>query len=130
MGDTVQDGQAEFVVRKRDSGVRSLSDDYMTIEPQGQFVVVHLEATNIGNEGLYLAADDQKLVDSQGRKHSADMDAEYMWPDSVNVFYTNINPGLSLQGAVVFDIPADTEPDSIELHDSFLSNGVTVSLAE
>lgn len=130
VGDTVQDGQFEFVVLKSEYGVESLSDSYSTIEAQGQFVVVHLQATNIGNEALYLAADEQRLIDTQGRKHSASMDAEFMWPDSVNVFYTDINPGLSLQGAIVFDIPADAAPDSIELHDDLLSHGVTVSLAE
>jgi hypothetical protein len=37
-------------------------------------------------------------------------------------------PGNSLTGTVVFDIPVDAVPASLELHDSLFSGGVTVTL--
>ena len=42
--------------------------------------------------------------------------------------WDNINPGNSVQVKVVYDMPTDAVPASIKLHDSMLSNGVTVSL--
>ncbi len=44
-------------------------------------------------------------------------------------FYEPINPGNSLTGTVVFDVPVDAVPASLELHDSAFSGGVTVALS-
>lgn len=45
------------------------------------------------------------------------------------VFLNEINPGNTVKGVLVFDMPKGTTPASIELHDSMLSGGVTVSLS-
>ena len=42
--------------------------------------------------------------------------------------WTNVNPGNSIKGKIVFDIPKKAKITSLELHDSPLSNGATVSL--
>jgi hypothetical protein len=40
----------------------------------------------------------------------------------------DLNPGNSVETAVVFDVPVGTDPESIELHDGPFSDGVTVGL--
>lgn len=40
----------------------------------------------------------------------------------------DLNPGDSVETAVVFDVPVGTDPESIELHDGPFSDGVTVGL--
>lgn len=70
----------------------------------------------------------QKLRDAAGREADASSDAAAYLGDT-NAFLNTINPGNSVTGQVVFDIPADTQPAGIELHDSPFSGGVTVSLA-
>lgn len=40
----------------------------------------------------------------------------------------DLNPGDSIDTAVVFDVPVGTDPESIELHDGPFSEGVTVGL--
>jgi hypothetical protein len=39
-----------------------------------------------------------------------------------------LNPGDSIDTAVVFDVPKGTDVESIELHDGPFSDGVTVGL--
>ena len=42
--------------------------------------------------------------------------------------WDNINPGNTVNAKIVFDMPKDANPATLELHDSMLSGGVKVSL--
>ena len=109
-------------------GVGQIGDSTFGVAAQGQFLLVHVTVTNVGDEAQYFDSSSQKLLDGQGRTHSADSTAAIYLPDS-NSFLTSINPGNTVEGVVVFDIPADATPASIELHDSPFSGGVTVALS-
>ncbi|VFA96619.1 Telomeric repeat-binding factor 2 [Nocardia cyriacigeorgica] len=41
---------------------------------------------------------------------------------------TPINPGNSVDVTIVFDVPVDTVPAALELHDSMFSGGAKVAL--
>ena len=127
IGATVADGKLEFTVTSLEPGVATIGDEPFGIAAQGQFLLVHVTVTNIGDAAQYFDSSSQKLLDGQGRTHSADGSAAIYLPDS-NSFLTSINPGNTVEGIVVFDIPADATPASIELHDSPFSGGVTVTL--
>jgi len=127
MGEPVRDGQFEFTVTNIETGIASVGDDFLGQQAQGQFVLVHLTVTNIGDEARYFDGSSQTLVDSLGRKHSADTGAAIYLDDS-NSFVNQINPGNTVDGVVVFDVPVDIAFDHIELHDSMFSGGVSVSL--
>jgi hypothetical protein len=43
-----------------------------------------------------------------------------------DVFLKEINPGNSVKGTLVFDMPKDAKPATIEMHDSRFSGGVVV----
>ncbi|MBK5248977.1 MAG: DUF4352 domain-containing protein, partial [Actinomycetales bacterium] len=45
-----------------------------------------------------------------------------------DTFFTEINPGNTVEGTIVFDVPADAVPATLELHDSMFSGGVSVTL--
>lgn len=127
IGTPVRDGKFEFTVTEVQPGVTEIGDEYFGEQAQGQFVLVRLTASNIGDEAQTLFGDNQTLVDEQGREHSANtMAALYL--DDNDTFANEINPGNTVQGTIVFDIPVDAVPASIELHDSAFSGGVTVSL--
>ncbi|HEY0217488.1 MAG TPA: DUF4352 domain-containing protein [Cellulomonas sp.] len=127
IGETVADGSFEFVVTQVEPGVARVGDDILGQDAQGQFVLVHLTVTNIGTEAQYFLGGSQKLLDTQGRTHSSDLTAEIYLGDT-NGFVNQINPGNQVEGVVVYDVPADAVPASIELHDSPFSGGVTVAL--
>ena len=48
--------------------------------------------------------------------------------DGNDVFLNQINPGNTVKGVLVYDMPKGAVPASIELHDSMFSGGATVSL--
>lgn len=45
-----------------------------------------------------------------------------------STWYSDINPGNSVEGVIVFDVAKDVTPAIAELHDSSFSNGVKVAL--
>lgn len=129
IGEPVRDGMFEFTVTQVETGVTEVGDEFLNEQAQGQYVLVHITVTNIGDRAQSLFGDNQTLVDTEGREHSADSTAA-LYLDSADTFFSEINPGNSVGGVVVFDIPADAVPAAIELHDSMFSGGVTVSLQQ
>lgn len=127
IGTAVQDGKFEFVVTGIEAGVAQVGNDVLNEQAQGQFVLVHLTVANIGDASQALFDGNQTLVDTAGREHSANSTAG-IYLEGNETFFTEINPGNSVTGTIVFDIPADAVPASVELHDSMFSGGVTVTL--
>lgn len=127
IGTPVRDGKFEFTVTGVEPGVARIGDDMLGQDAQGQFVLVHLTVTNIGEEAQYFDGSSQKAFDAQGRELSADGTAAVYLGDA-NSFLNQINPGNSVTGTVVFDIPADAALTRLELHDSPFSGGVEVAL--
>jgi hypothetical protein len=62
------------------------------------------------------------------KQYSTSSDALLDVPESQNFLLEEINPGNSVDGVLVFDIPEGGQPDRLELHDSQFSGGVTVSI--
>lgn len=125
VGDPVRDGNFEFVVTDVETGLGSVGEGYSEEQAQGQFVLVHLSVTNIGDQAQTLFDNDQVLIDEQGREHSTS--SASLWLDD-GLWLDEINPGNSTRGVLLFDIPADAKPVSVELHDSMFSGGTTVDL--
>ncbi len=126
IGTAVRDGKLEFTVTAIDSGVASVGSDAFGQKAQGQFVLVHLTITNIGDKAQYFDGSSQKAFDAQGREFSADTSAAIYLTDA-NSFLNEINPGNSVTGTVVFDMPPGAAIAKLELHDSPFSGGVTVT---
>jgi len=128
LGDTVADGAFAFTVTALECGEQSVGPDLLKEEAQGQFCLLDLEVTNIGNQAQLLATDAQYLVDRSGREFSVDdLATMALEPDSL-VFAEQINPGNSFTGTLVFDVPPDAEIARAQLHDSLLSDGVEVDV--
>lgn len=126
VGTPVRDGKFEFTVTSVEAGVARIGGDF-GVDAQGQFLLVNVTVTNIGDEAQYFDGSSQKLTDTAGRTHSSDGSAAIYLEDS-NSFLNQINPGNSVEGVIVYDVPADAVPASIELHDSAWSGGVVVTL--
>jgi hypothetical protein len=127
VGTPARDGKFEFTVTGVETGVSTIGSDLVGTTAQGQFALVSVTVANIGDAAQNFFGDNATLVDDQGRSHSADSTAAIYLENSQS-FITEINPGNAVEAVVVFDIPADAVPTSVELHDSMFSGGVTVSL--
>jgi len=71
---------------------------------------------------------DQKLLNASNVEYSADSVATLYNSNNSDVFVNEINPGNTVEGTIVYDIPKDQTPVTAELHDSSFSNGVKVTL--
>ncbi len=127
VGQTVRDGKFEFTVTKVEKRVAKVGNQYLNQKAQGQYVLVHVTVKNIGDEAQLFSDSSQKVRDAKGREFSADTSAAIYIEDN-KVFLNEINPGNSVKGILVFDMPRDAAPATIELHDSPFSGGVTVRL--
>lgn len=124
-----RDGKFEFTVTKIQCGVTTVgANQYLTKQPQGQFCLLSLTVKNIGTSQQYFSQDAQKLLDAANVQYSYDAVATLYNSNNQDAFGSQINPGNSVVGVLVFDIPKDKTPVTAELHDSSLSNGVKVSL--
>ncbi|MGV0794369.1 DUF4352 domain-containing protein [Mycolicibacterium sp. XJ1819] len=128
-GSAVRDGKFEFrvleITRAAEAG--DLSNPYMIAKAQGEFIILTLSVTNIGNEPQSYFGANQKLIDTSGREYGADSEAG-MWMNESDGIMSDINPGNSVQVRVAFDVPPGTQPAELEVHDSMFSGGAKVQL--
>jgi len=127
IGQPAADGDFSFVVSAVDCSLTEIGTQYFSTQAQGQFCVVDVAVTNIGNEAGTFFGDNATLLNAEGQEFSADTEAAIYLDDSDSLL-EEINPGNTLNSKVVFDVPAGTTPAAIELHDSAFSGGVTVAL--
>lgn len=128
IGQPAQDGKFEFMVKSIQCGVASVGDNpYLTKNAQGQFCLLNLTIKNIGNEKQSLFSSNQKLLNGDVEYSADDTATLYASPNSSS-WYNDINPGNSVEGKIVFDVPKEVTPTVAELHDSAFSGGVKVGL--
>lgn len=127
IGTAVRDGKFEFTINGVECGAKKLGSEYFNEKAQGQFCVMDVTVKNIGDEAQLFSGSDQLVFNANGQKYSNNSSAE-MAIDDNDTFLNEINPGNTVDGKVVFDIPVDQELVKAELHDSSLSNGVKVNL--
>lgn len=128
IGSQVRSGSFTFTVTKVETGVQQLGSGYLVSKPQGSYVLVHVTVTNVGDDARLFSGSSQKLIDAQGREFDADTGAAVMSVPDSQSFLTTINPGNTVKGTLVFDMPSGVAPAAIELHDSMFSTGTTVAL--
>jgi len=81
--------------------------------PDGTFVVVNLDLENVGDESLDISTNFLKLADQEDRIFDADTEAGiYADQDSAisaePITFDQLQPGLSVTRAVIFDVPSGT----------------------
>ncbi|NKY44284.1 DUF4352 domain-containing protein [Nocardia cerradoensis] len=124
----VRDGKFEFVVTDVQTGIKEVGDNpYLHRTAQGAYTIVTMTVLNTSKVPYGFSPGNQDLYDTQDRKFSNDTAAAINLEADTSM-YANINPGNTITAKVVFDLPADSQPDRIVLHDSMFSGGATVSL--
>jgi Domain of unknown function (DUF4352) len=129
IGDVVKDGKFSFKATKVETGVARVGGEYLGSDAQGQYILVHVTVKNIGDEAQLFSGSSQKLIDSRNRKYDTDTGAAALGLKNSNAFLNNINPGNTVKGILLFDVPKNFKIKAVELHDSIFSDGVTVALS-
>ncbi|MFZ1179380.1 MAG: DUF4352 domain-containing protein [Mycobacterium sp.] len=101
----MRDGKFEFKVVNAE---RSASKEgiFNPEQAKGEFFIITLKVTNIGDDSRTFWASNQKLI-INGNKYEA---SSSLSDDSLR---QDINPGLSINAKVAFDIPPGAVPDAI-----------------
>lgn len=129
IGETARDGKFEFTVASVECGKASVgTNEYLTKQAQGQFCLANVTVKNIGSEAQTFDSSSQYLYDAANAKFSADGTASLYANPQGSTFLNQINPGNSVTGIIVFDLPKDKTPVTAELHDSPFSSGVKINL--
>ena len=81
----------------------------------GNFIVVDLTVRNNGEEAVTVDTQSLAILDDQGLTHEADTDA-YV-PSRLDLFLQQINPGVTQQARVVFNIAPDASGLILRLGD-------------
>ncbi|GEM_PF-825733 len=128
LGTVVEDGEFTFTVTDARWIGRTVENGVFEQQAQGEFYLLTVDVTNIGDEARDLAHGYQKIYDTQGRQYSA-TDAWLALPNADRSILAKINPGNTVTGApLLFDLPSGTDIDRIELHDTWYSDGVSVAI--
>ena len=128
VGESARDGKFEFTVESVKCGVGKVGSDLLGAAAQGQFCLVTVKVSNIGNEAQSFSDSSQKAYGADGVEYSTDSSAAFYANEDAAALFKEINPGNSLTAVIVFDIPASASLARLELHDSPFSGGVAIQL--
>ncbi|MBI3250594.1 MAG: DUF4352 domain-containing protein [Candidatus Andersenbacteria bacterium] len=132
IGEPVTDGDLTFTV----TGVttkQTLGNTFTQRDAQGTFHVVMLKIENKGKETKTTDSSMFKIVDSQGREFERSIDGQTavgLSQGKVDLFLQQIQPGLSVTGDIVFDLPADATGTQLIVKGSLFSKGAKILLEQ
>lgn len=106
------------VVRTKTIGMSGMEDT-----AQGEYVVVYITATNESGEQVTIDGDGFTLIGVDGTQYGVSSD----WPitDDPQILYEDVNPGNSVSGYILFDLPEGTELASMQYQEFLSMDGPT-----
>lgn len=78
MNQPARHGRFEFTVTSFECGTDTVGGEFLNKQAQGHFCLLGVTVENIGDEAQSLFADNQFLIDRQGREFSADSEATHL----------------------------------------------------
>ncbi len=124
-----RDGKFQFVVTSVDCGRKSVGAGPVSRKAQGQYCLVGLSVQNVGESGQLLLDGAQIGISADGNEYTPDTAAGLIANANASTWINMIDPGKTVTGTIVYDIPKGGELVRLELHDSPFSGGVTVTVA-
>lgn len=116
IGTPVANDKAEITVTEVEEPKASVGEGAFAVEAQGQFVVVHVSFKNVSSEQLSLWSDEFKLLDAQGVEYGTSSDA---WMVDENITLEDVNPGVTFEGVLVYDLPEGAAPTTLSYAPTF-----------
>jgi hypothetical protein len=121
-----RDGDLEFLVHEVKCGVGRVGDPLINRAAVGQFCVVELAVRNVGQRPAFFTDTLQRAYGPDGEQFGADSGASILANSDQQAFLGEINPGIQVTGAVVYDIPSHARIVRLRLHHHPTSPGLVV----
>jgi hypothetical protein len=128
MGKAATDGKFQFTVTGMKCGVPSVGPADFGQKAQGEFCLVNVTIKNVGTTVEVFVDSSQQALDAAGNTYSVDSGAAVWANGDSSTFLESINPGNTVKGALVFDVPKGTKLTSVVLHESMFTAGIKVPL--
>lgn len=128
MGAPATDGKFQFMVTAMKCGATSVGADLLGRKAQGQYCILDVQIKNVGDSVETVVDLPQKAYDAKGNEYSVDAEAGLYANAEQPTFLEQINPGNTVKGKLVFDVPPGTKLTSVVLHESSFTAGVKVPL--
>lgn len=127
---TGADGSFKFTVTSQQCGLTMIGTDPFTVTaPAGtQWCIYGLNVANVKSSAKGFGSSNQNAVDSSNRQLDVDDSALARMPNGVAAAFTNVNPGVSIDVQIPFQISTGDSIKYLILHDSGLSGGVKVNV--
>ncbi|MCS4276586.1 hypothetical protein M2390_001768 [Mycetocola sp. BIGb0189] len=128
IGEAVTAGSMEFTVTGVEEAGTTVGGQYLSATAQGRFVRVALSVKNVGDKPETFLVNFLKIEDAQGRSFNADSSATIYDTSSADTWISEINPGNSVTGSVIFDLPADAELKTLSVSNSVWGGAKKIAL--
>ena len=129
------DGKLGFTVTSFRCGIGEISQpdntDY-TDTAGAPYCQMDVSIKGIDDVSQTFDSESQYVLDASGKQYTSDSTATIAANNSNSNCMLNptVNPGVTLTCALIFDVPAKSNPTVAVLHDSAASGGVKVSLVQ
>ncbi|MEB4616522.1 DUF4352 domain-containing protein [Leucobacter sp. M11] len=128
IGDTVTSGKLEVTVVSLEEVGTTVGGQYLQETAQGRYVRIEAKVANSGTDPKLFTISSFTIRDAEGRSFNADTMATITEDPEANTWATEINPGNSVQGGVLFDLPEGAVPTTLEVSGGVFSGAETISL--
>lgn len=129
MNQATTDGKFTFTVTGMKCGATQVGSDMLGEKAQGQFCLVTVKVKNTGTSAEMFNDSSQKAYDATGAEYSVDSAAGLYVNKEHQTFLQDINPGNTVAGQLVFDVPQGTKLTSVVLHESQFTAGIKVPVS-
>jgi len=118
MGNQIAVGNISYVV-KSISEKTTLSNSFDSKTTQGKYLVINIDVTNNDKESRMIDTAMFKLHDSKERVFDPDSTLDMYVNQDLGFFLENLNPGISRNANIVFELPKDAIELKLELTSGF-----------
>ncbi len=132
VGEPVEDSKLAFTVISIDTA-GSLGNQFTRRDAQGVFYVITLKIENKSDSTKTIDSSMLTLVDSQNRKFDRSIEAQIakgLSQGKVDLFLQQVQPGLSVTGDIVFDLPKDVTGLRLVVKGALFSGGKKIDLGK
>jgi SOS response regulatory protein OraA/RecX len=113
---------------------QEVGNEFTKEKAQGIFKIVEISLTNNQKDAITVDANSFKLVDDQDREFTYSSGAQISYDiengGKSDFFLTSLNPGLTLTGKIVFDVPADAKGFIMKARGGMMGKEIKLKVSE
>lgn len=122
INETISVGNFSYIVQKAEQA-QSVGNQYINHDASGVYEIISLTLRNNDKESRYADSNMFKLIDDQDRSFVVSTEATSAYSIANNnqydLFLKQVNPGLEIDGVLIFDIPKDAKGLKLETSGGF-----------